>query len=127
MQITVVVTLCHTLAAILTPVCKEASVYTGDMSMNACAISQAAIADWKSRSIFRNEMRLARVCPERQRTLMPCAACERRRKEMAIMLKATQLWTSNPTGPNVREIYLRLREEAIAAGEFDDGAIRPGS
>ncbi len=55
MQITIVVTLCHTLAAIPTPVCKEASVYTGDMSMNACAISQAAIADWKSRSIFRNE------------------------------------------------------------------------
>ena len=58
---------------------------------------------------------------------MACAGCERRRKEMAIMLEATKAWTANPVGPNVMEIFKRLREEATTKGELSDGNVRPGS
>lgn len=57
---------------------------------------------------------------------MACTACERRRKEMAMMLEATRLWTMTPTGPNVHEIYTRLHDEARARGDFDD-PVRPSS
>jgi hypothetical protein len=50
---------------------------------------------------------------------MICKACERRRKEMALMLEATRQWTFNPAGPNINEVYSRLRDEAIARGEYD--------
>jgi len=56
---------------------------------------------------------------------MACAGCERRRKEMAIMLEATKAWTANPVGPNVMTIYQRLREEAISKGELSDGIVGP--
>ncbi len=58
---------------------------------------------------------------------MACAACERRRKEMALMMAAAKEWTAKPTGPNINTIYLRLRAEAIARGDFDDGIVRPSS
>jgi hypothetical protein len=49
----------------------------------------------------------------------PCKGCERRRKEMALLLEATKQWAQNPTGPNAHEIYIQLRNEAIARGEYD--------
>jgi hypothetical protein len=54
-----------------------------------------------------------------------CKGCERRRKEMALMLEATRQWTFNPTGPNINEVYIRLRNEAIARGEYDVQPIEP--
>jgi hypothetical protein len=50
---------------------------------------------------------------------MACAACERRRKEMALMLEATRQWTMQPMGPNIHEVYMRLRNEAAERGELD--------
>lgn len=55
MQITVVVSICHALAGITASVCREEVVTKDDMPMQACLISQAAIADWKSRSIYRGD------------------------------------------------------------------------
>lgn len=55
MQITVVVSICHALAGIAAPVCHEEIVVKDDMPMQACLISQAAIADWKQRSIYRGD------------------------------------------------------------------------
>jgi hypothetical protein len=49
-----------------------------------------------------------------------CPGCERRRKEMALMREAAKQWAKNATGPNVHEVYLRLRNEAIARGELND-------
>jgi hypothetical protein len=46
---------------------------------------------------------------------------------MALMLEATKQWTLKPMGPNVHEIYMKLRSEAVARGEFDDGPVRPNS
>jgi hypothetical protein len=56
---------------------------------------------------------------------MACSGCERRRREMALMLEATKRWTKNPMGPNIHEVFIRLRAEAIGRGEFDDGNVRP--
>lgn len=53
MMISVVVSLCHSLSGIPQPVCREEVVTHDDMPMQACLISQAAIADWKSHSIYR--------------------------------------------------------------------------
>lgn len=55
MQISIVVTICHALLNITTPVCREEIVYTDDMPMTACIFSQAAIAEWKEHSIFKGE------------------------------------------------------------------------
>lgn len=55
MMLSVVVSVCHALAGISSPVCHEEVVVKDDMPMQACLISQAAIADWKSHSIYRSE------------------------------------------------------------------------
>ena len=55
MQITVVVVMCHMLAGVPQPVCHEAIVVKGDMSMRVCILSQPALADWKARSIYRSD------------------------------------------------------------------------
>jgi hypothetical protein len=49
-----------------------------------------------------------------------CEGCARRRKETALMAQAVVEWSKNPIGPNVHAVYLRLRAEAIARGEFDE-------
>ncbi len=55
MKITVVALLCHIIAPIPDPVCREEIVTKDDMPMQACIMSQAAVADWKNRSIFRGD------------------------------------------------------------------------
>jgi hypothetical protein len=50
---------------------------------------------------------------------MACRACEERRVMMRIMAEASAEWTRNPTGPSIREVYLRLRAEAVERGELD--------
>lgn len=55
MQISIVATLCHSLAAIPAPVCREEIVIKDEMPMQACFLSQPALAEWKSRSIYRSE------------------------------------------------------------------------
>lgn len=55
MQVTVVVLICHALGSIPQPVCREEIVVKDNMPMQACFLSQAAIADWKAHSIFRGE------------------------------------------------------------------------
>ena len=55
MQITVVALMCHMLAPISAPVCREEIVAKADMGMQACMIGQPAIADWKAHSIFAGE------------------------------------------------------------------------
>ena len=52
MQITVVALMCHTLVSIPQPVCREEIVVKDEMPMQACMLSQPAIADWKRHSIF---------------------------------------------------------------------------
>jgi hypothetical protein len=62
MQISVVVVMCHSLAAISQPVCREEIVAKDDMPMQMCILSQAALADWKVKSIFRSdEWKIARI------------------------------------------------------------------
>ena len=59
-QITVVAVMCHTLGAITAqsvgslpdPVCREVIVIKDEMPMQSCMLSQAALADWKGRSIY---------------------------------------------------------------------------
>lgn len=61
MQITIVALMCHVLMGITTPVCHEEIVVKDAMPMQGC-ISQAAIADWKEKSIFRGEQwHIARI------------------------------------------------------------------
>ena len=61
MQITVVVVMCHTVGAFVPestapdPVCREVIVIKDDMPMQACILSQPALADWKDRSIYRRD------------------------------------------------------------------------
>jgi hypothetical protein len=55
---------------------------------------------------------------------MACKGCEQRRATMLLMAEAGKQWTSNPTGPNIREIFYKLRAEAIARGELD-GRVEP--
>ena len=62
MQITVVVVICHALAGISSDVCHEEIAAKDDMPMQACMISQAAIADWKEKSKFRGDQwHIARI------------------------------------------------------------------
>lgn len=55
MQISVVLTLCHALGSMPQPVCREEIAIKDEMPMQACLVSQAAIADWKAHSIFRGD------------------------------------------------------------------------
>jgi hypothetical protein len=63
MQMTVVAVMCHTINAAITqsvgilpdPVCREVIVVKDDMPMQACLLSQPALADWKERSIYRGD------------------------------------------------------------------------
>jgi hypothetical protein len=54
-QITVVALMCHTLASIPQPVCREEIVVKDEMPTQACMLSQAALADWKEHSIYADE------------------------------------------------------------------------
>jgi hypothetical protein len=38
---------------------------------------------------------------------------------MALMLEAGKQWAVAPWGPNIHEIYSRLRNEAIERGEYN--------
>lgn len=61
MQITIVVSVCHALVGIPS-VCHEEIVARDDMPMQACLISQPAIAEWKSRTIYRGDQwRIERI------------------------------------------------------------------
>jgi hypothetical protein len=63
MQITVVAVMCHTIGATLAQsvntlpdsLCREVIVIKNDMPMQTCMLSQAALADWKERPIFRGD------------------------------------------------------------------------
>lgn len=55
MQVTVVALMCHTLGSIPQPVCREEIVIKDDMPMQACFLSQPALADWKSKSIYQSD------------------------------------------------------------------------
>jgi hypothetical protein len=63
MQITVVAVMCHTLGAITSQsvdtlpdrLCRDVIVIKDEMPMQSCMLSQAALADWKERSIYRGE------------------------------------------------------------------------
>jgi hypothetical protein len=63
MQITVVAVLCHALGAITSQLvdtlpdrlCREVIAIKDEMPMQSCVLSQAALADWKERSIYRGE------------------------------------------------------------------------
>jgi len=62
MQISVVAVMCHSLAAISQPVCREEIVVKDDMPIQMCILSQAALANWKVTSIFRSdEWKIARI------------------------------------------------------------------
>ena len=60
MQMTVVAVMCHTLGAFVLesvgtapdPICREVIVIKDDMPMQACILSQPALAEWKDRSIY---------------------------------------------------------------------------
>ena len=62
MQITVVAVMCHTLGAVVAqsigtqdqPYCREVVVIRQDMPMQACMLSQPALADWKANSIYKS-------------------------------------------------------------------------
>jgi hypothetical protein len=69
-QITVVAVMCHTIGAVSPqsvgtlpdPICREVIVIQNDMPMQACMLSQPALADWKERSIYRGEQwRVSRI------------------------------------------------------------------
>jgi hypothetical protein len=55
MMMTVVAVLCHGLAGIPAPVCREEIVIKDEMPMQTCILSQAALAEWKAASIYRSE------------------------------------------------------------------------
>ena len=55
MQITVVVVLCHILGVITSPVCREEIVTKQEMPMQACFLSQPALAQWKASTIYRDD------------------------------------------------------------------------
>jgi hypothetical protein len=62
MQITVVALMCHTLGTISQPVCREEIVVKDEMPMQACMLSQPALADWKAHSIYRgDEWKIGRI------------------------------------------------------------------
>jgi hypothetical protein len=47
--------MCHALGAISQLVCREKIVVKDDMPMQACFLSQPALAEWKEHSMFRGE------------------------------------------------------------------------
>ena len=57
MLITIVASLCHSLAGIPAdiPVCHEEIVAQQVMPMQACMMGQPEIADWKEKSIYRGD------------------------------------------------------------------------
>ena len=63
MQITVVAVMCHTIGAFVAesgstapgPICREVIVIKNDMPMQACMLSQPALAEWKDRSMYRGD------------------------------------------------------------------------
>lgn len=52
MIITLVVSMCHALAGITSPVCHEVIVIKDEMPMQACMLAQPALAGWKEKSIY---------------------------------------------------------------------------
>ena len=70
MQITVVAVMCLVLGAVVAEgvgtlseaVCREVIVVKQDMPMQACMLSQSALADWKANSIYKtDDWRVARI------------------------------------------------------------------
>lgn len=70
MQMTVVAVMCHSIGVVVPQsvdtlseaVCREVIVIKNDMPMQACMLSQPALADWKERSIYRGEQwRVSRI------------------------------------------------------------------
>jgi len=70
MQITVVAVMCHTIGAFVAEsastapdlVCREVIVVKDDMPMQACMLSQPALAEWKDRSMYRGDQwRISRI------------------------------------------------------------------
>lgn len=62
MIITVVVSICHALSNVPQPVCREEIIIKDEMPMQACMISQPALAEWKAKSIFAGDQwTIARV------------------------------------------------------------------
>jgi hypothetical protein len=70
MQITVVAVMCQTLGAVVPqsvstptdPVCREVIVIKDEMSLQACMLSQPALAEWKARSIYSSDSwRISRI------------------------------------------------------------------
>jgi len=70
MQITVVAVMCHTISVFVAEsvgtvpnfVCREVIVIKNDMPMQACMLSQPALAEWKDRSIYRGDQwRISRI------------------------------------------------------------------
>jgi hypothetical protein len=63
MQSTVVAVMCHTLGAVVAqsigtqdqPYCREVVVIRQDMPMQACMLSQLALAEWKANSIYKSD------------------------------------------------------------------------
>jgi hypothetical protein len=63
MQMTVVAVMCHTISATVTQsvgtlpdsICREVLVTKDDMTMQACMLSQPALAEWKERSMYRGD------------------------------------------------------------------------
>jgi len=61
MQLTVVAVMCHMLGTVVAesvgtqdqPFCREVVVIRQDMPMQACMLSQPALAEWKANSIYR--------------------------------------------------------------------------
>lgn len=54
---------------------------------------------------------------------MACHACEQRRIIGRLSREAFVEWTKNPMTTRFMEILERLRREAIARGELDDGPL----
>jgi hypothetical protein len=56
MKMSVVALMCHSIAGISQPVCREEIVVRQDLPMQACGfLAQQIIADWKERTIYRGE------------------------------------------------------------------------
>jgi hypothetical protein len=67
MQMTVVAVMCHSVVVpqsvdtLPEAVCREVIVIKNDMPMQACMLSQPALADCKERSIHREQWRVSRI------------------------------------------------------------------
>lgn len=51
--------------------------------------------------------------------MAPCHGCEQRQVLSRLMIEAGKEWMANPMGPILKDVYKRLRDEAIARGELD--------